>query len=68
MVGREDIAEPYDNMSDSVAADVISALVNLGYPRGKAREALHKVRQSLPEGQPEPPLEELLRLALRSLA
>jgi Holliday junction resolvasome RuvABC DNA-binding subunit len=51
-----------------VAADVISALVNLGYPRAKARDALHAVRLALPEDQPDPPIEELLRLSLRSLA
>lgn len=54
--------------SDQVAADVISALTNLGYPPAQAREALRRVRKALPEGQPGPPIEEILRLALRSLA
>lgn len=61
-------ADHYDDMADSMAADVISALVNLGYPRAKARDALHGVRKALGEGLPEPPIEELLRLSLRSLA
>ncbi len=68
LCGKVDSVEPYDGLSDSVAADVISALVNLGYPRAKARDALHGVRQSLDESHPEPPIEELLRLSLRSLA
>ncbi len=68
MSGQDDAVGRYDAMSDSVAADVISALVNLGYPRAKALDALHGVRQSLPEGSPEAPIEELLRLSLRSLA
>ncbi|MDP2106410.1 MAG: Holliday junction branch migration protein RuvA, partial [Desulfobulbaceae bacterium] len=54
--------------SDQVAADVISALTNLGYPPAQAREALRRVRNSLPDGQSAPPIAELLRLALRSLA
>jgi len=54
--------------SDQLAADVVSALTNLGYPPAQAKEALLKVRKALPEGQPSPPIEEILRLALRSLA
>ena len=53
---------------DQVADDVVSALTNLGYPPAQAREALRRVRQSLPQGQPAPPIEEILRLTLRSLA
>lgn len=65
--GHEGVAEQYDGLSDSVSADVISALINLGYPRVKARDALHRVCQDLAEGQ-ESSLQELLRLSLRSLA
>lgn len=68
MSGHGEAVGRYDSLSDSVAADVISALVNLGYPRAKARDALHAVRLALPEDQPDPPIEELLRLSLRSLA
>ena len=53
---------------DQVADDVVSALTNLGYPPAQAREALRRVRQSLPQGQPAPPIEEILRLTVRSLA
>jgi len=50
-------------------ADVISVLVNLGYPRSSARTAVDKVRRQMPEEQfAALRLEELLRLALRSLA
>ena len=54
--------------ADQVADDVVSALTNLGYPATQAKEALHRVRQALPPGQPAPPLAEILRLTLRSLA
>ncbi len=53
---------------DQVAADVISALTNLGYPPVQAKEALRRVRQSLAPELPPPPIEEILRLTLRSLA
>lgn len=66
--GTDGSRQHYDDLADSVAADVVSALVNLGYPRAKARDALHNVRQALAEDQGNPPIEELLRLSLRSLA
>jgi len=50
------------------AQDVISALINLGYPAAQAEKALKKVVAGLPAGVPEPPIEEILRLTLRSLA
>ena len=53
---------------DQVGLDVVSALTNLGYPPAQAREALARVREALPAGLPAPPLEEILRLTLRSLA
>lgn len=54
---------------DQTGADVISALVNLGYPPASARQALEKVRTILAVGEYERlPLAELLRVALRSLA
>jgi Holliday junction DNA helicase RuvA len=53
---------------DQVGADVVSALSNLGYPPAQARDALSRVRQALPPNLPPPPIEELLRLTLRSLA
>lgn len=54
--------------ADQVAQDVVSALTNLGYPPAQAKEALRRVRHSLPQDQPAPPIEEILRLTLRSLA
>lgn len=53
---------------DQVAQDVVSALTNLGYPPVQAKEALRRVQLALPQGQPSPPIEEILRLTLRSLA
>jgi Holliday junction DNA helicase RuvA len=49
-------------------ADAASALINLGYPQMTAWQALRAVEQQLaPEAGP-PKVEELIRLALRSLA
>ncbi len=54
---------------DQVGADVISALVNLGYAPAAARQALEKVRGVITAEEYERlPLAELLRQALRSLA
>ncbi len=64
----EVVADSSDDHLASVAADVVSALVNLGYSQSKAQEAFHVVRQNLSEDNLHPPLEELLRLTLRSLA
>jgi Holliday junction DNA helicase RuvA len=47
-----------------VAADVLSALVNLGYARPAAEAAIREVR----EAQPDSDLETLLRASLRLLA
>lgn len=54
---------------DQVGADVISALVNLGYAPAAARQALEKLRGGITAEEYERlPLAELLRQALRSLA
>jgi holliday junction DNA helicase RuvA len=54
---------------DQRGADALSALVNLGYPAARAREALKKVRlQTPPELFAAMRLEELLRQTLRVLA
>lgn len=54
---------------DQQSIDVISALVNLGYPPANARKAVEKVRDTTGEdGFAELSLEELLRQALRSMA
>lgn len=54
-------------LADRLASDVCSVLANLGYPPAAAKEAVAKVRLALPAGGGDPPLEEFLRLALRSL-
>jgi len=60
---------PEQSEDEGQVADVISALVNLGYPRSSARTAVDKVRRQMPEEQfAALRLEELLRLSLRSLA
>jgi Holliday junction DNA helicase RuvA len=48
----------------SIAADALSALVNLGYPRAQAYEAVRKVR----ENDREMPIELLIKEALKTLA
>ena len=49
-------------------ADAVSALVNLGYPQAMAWQALRVVEKQLPEGSESLRVEDLIRLALRSLA
>lgn len=56
------IGEPH------VMADAVSALVNLGYPQAMAWQALRAAEQQLPAGSEPLRVEELIRLALRSLA
>ena len=54
---------------DQQSADVISALVNLGYPPANARKAIEKVQATVGEDAfGELSLEELLRQALRAMA
>jgi Holliday junction DNA helicase RuvA len=66
-----DMAGPYTALSigePNAIADAISALVNLGYPQAMAWQALRVVEQQLPEGSESLRVEDLIRLALRSLA
>jgi Holliday junction DNA helicase RuvA len=51
-----------------LVADAVSALVNLGYPQYTAWQALRVVQQQFPEATGLPKVEELIRLALQSLA
>jgi Holliday junction DNA helicase RuvA len=61
--------EPVGRVAKSVESDVISALVNLGYPQTRAYNALNEVkRRHSPEKLNEMKVEELLRETLRSLA
>jgi len=48
--------------------DVISALINLGYPQNTAWQALRKVQKGLEQPVGEMSIEELIRQALRVLA
>ncbi len=57
-----------NTIQERMADDVISALVNLGYPQTQAREALRQIMVQYPAELPPPPIEEILRLTLRSLA
>jgi Holliday junction DNA helicase RuvA len=63
LLGLPDITQ-----DDQQSADVISALINLGYPPANARKAIDKVRSTIGEdGFSELSLEELLRHSLRSM-
>jgi len=48
--------------------DAVSALVNLGYPRNSAWQAIRTIQQQNPEAAAEMKVEELLRLALQAMA
>jgi Holliday junction DNA helicase RuvA len=48
--------------------DAVSALVNLGYPRNSAWQAIRTIQQRDPEAAAEMKVEELLRLALQTMA
>jgi len=48
--------------------DAVSALVNLGYPRNTAWQAIRTIQQQNPEAAAEMKVEELLRLALQAMA
>jgi len=61
--------EPEGIVAGSNETDVISALVNLGYPQNRAHIALNAVKRRLsPEELADMRVEELLRETLRSLA
>lgn len=51
-----------------VLADAASALVNLGYPQYTAWQVLRAVQQQYPDAADTPRVEDLIRLALQSLA
>ena len=51
-------------MDHSIAADALSALVNLGYPRAQAYETIRKVRESNREIS----IESLIEESLKTLA
>lgn len=57
--------EPHNKVEDALLDDAVSALVNLGYPAASAQEAVAGV-YALRGG--DVALEDLIRLALRSLA
>ena len=57
-------AEGEIHVDHSIAADALSALVNLGYPRAQAYEVVRKVRDS----NREMPIELLIKESLKTLA
>ena len=66
-----DIAGPHTAVpigEPNAMADAVSALVNLGYPQTMAWQALRVVEKQLPEGSESLRVEDLIRLALLSLA
>jgi Holliday junction DNA helicase RuvA len=65
-VGAIDVsAESASAPRDDASASAESALVNLGYPRAHAEKAVRRALESLPES---PPLESLIKEALRAAA
>ena len=66
LVAAESPAAPPPD--DQLAADVISALVNLGYTAVSAKDAVDSLRQRLGADYEKLNLQEVLRQALRSLA
>jgi len=57
-------AEGGTEMGHTIAADALSALINLGYPRAQAYEAVKKIR----EKNRDIPVESLIREALKTLS
>jgi Holliday junction DNA helicase RuvA len=51
-----------------LVADAVSALINLGYPQYTAHQALQAVQKQFPEAAATLKVEDLIRLALQSLA
>jgi len=72
MAAGDDVLPDFDTsgkVAGSVESDVISALVNLGYPQNRALNALTAVKRRLsPEKLSDMRVEELIRETLRSLA
>jgi Holliday junction DNA helicase RuvA len=65
LLPEEGQAVPVEDKADALQKDIISALVNLGYPRPAAEKALSRVLNS---GDSERSFEALLRGTLRNLA
>ncbi len=63
-----DLNEKIIPADERLSEDVISALVNLGYPQAQAVEALKNVMAQYSPEKPAPAIAEILRLTLRSLA
>lgn len=72
LAGMEESAEETVvavHIEDQMATDVVSALVNLGYPRVKAYEALAAVKKRIPADDfTAMRVEEVIRATLRALA
>lgn len=70
--GAEELPGAGGEFKEAAFRDAFSALLNLGYPAPRARVVLDDLRRGVVEGEggelADLPVEELLRLALRSLA
>jgi Holliday junction DNA helicase RuvA len=64
-IKRDAVPDPILDIDQGAYSDAFSALVNLGYRAAEADKALQKVQQQAGES---PPLEKLLKEALRVLA
>lgn len=62
------VSAPEAVVEGSAMQDAVSALINLGYPRNTAWQALRTIQQRDAEAAAEMKVEELIRLALQSLA
>lgn len=58
------VTDPRQKQIDLIREDVLSALVNLGYKAGAARDALDKVAR---DGEGEPAMDQFLKKALKIL-
>jgi len=66
---ESDVSPAVSAMAEGFAMpDAVSALVNLGYPRSTAWQALRSIQQQDPEAAAQMKVEELLRLALQTMA
>lgn len=59
---------PIRESGSHAVADAASALINLGYPQSTAYQAVQAVQKRFAETAESPKVEELIRLALQSLA
>ncbi|MDY0390910.1 Holliday junction branch migration protein RuvA [Desulfobulbus oligotrophicus] len=66
--GASAVPRMSDTPTINVMGDAVSALINLGYPQATAWQVLRTVEEQLAGEVESPPVEELIRRALRLLA